>query len=95
MSTGVPCTLDPPANVTLLGDAIRGMTPTLGRGANIAMRDGTLLGRELKKVAYGATSLNASLAIYERGLLEYGFAVVREAANIGEQHMAQNLLLPD
>jgi 2-polyprenyl-6-methoxyphenol hydroxylase-like FAD-dependent oxidoreductase len=47
MYTGAPCTLAEPGNVTLLGGAIHAMTPTLGRGASIAMRDGTLLGREL------------------------------------------------
>jgi 2-polyprenyl-6-methoxyphenol hydroxylase-like FAD-dependent oxidoreductase len=92
MYTSVPCKLDEPTNVTLLGDAIHAMTPTLGRGANIAMRDGALLGRELKKVAKGSASLNEALAAYERGLLDYGFAVVRQAAEIGEQRMAQNPL---
>ena len=92
MYTSVPCTLDPPTNVTLLGDAIHAMTPTLGRGANIAMRDGALLGRELKKVAAGSTTLSEALAAYERGLIDYGFAVVREAAETGQQRMAQNPL---
>lgn len=43
MYTSVPFTLDSPRNITLLGDAVRAMTPTLGRGANIAMRDAALL----------------------------------------------------
>jgi len=92
MYTGVPCALDPPSNVTLLGDAIHAMTPTLGRGANIAMRDGALLGRELKKVAAGEAVLSEALEVYERGLVDYGFSVVREAAQIGQQRMAQNPL---
>ena len=41
------------------------------------MRDCALLGRELKKVAKGSTSLNEVLAVYERGQLDYGFSVVR------------------
>lgn len=88
MHTSVPTTLDPPANVTLLGDAIHAMTPTLGRGANVAMRDGTLLGRALKKAAGG----QLALAAYERDMLAYGFSAVREAARTGEQRMAQNPL---
>jgi 2-polyprenyl-6-methoxyphenol hydroxylase-like FAD-dependent oxidoreductase len=92
MYTSVPCGLNAPTNVTLLGDAIHAMTPTLGRGANVAMRDGALLGRELKKVADGSTSLDEALHSYERRMLEYGFAVVREAAQIGQQRMAQNPL---
>jgi len=68
------------------------MTPTLGRGANVAMRDGALLGRALKAVARGDTKLREALATYEQGMLRYGFEVVREAARIGQQRMAQNPL---
>ena len=92
MYTSVPTTLDTPVNVTLLGDAIHAMTPTLGRGANVAMRDGTLLGRALHRVADGELGLSESLAGYEEDMLSYGFSVVREAARIGELRMAQNPL---
>ncbi len=92
MDTSVPCDLDAPSNVTLLGDAIHAMTPTLGRGANVAMRDGALLGRALRQVHAGERTLADALAGYERQMLDYGFAVVREAAEIGQQRMAQNPL---
>ena len=92
MYTSVPCSLGAPTNVTLLGDAIHAMTPTLGRGANLAMRDGALLGRALKSVASGVTDLAAALAAYEKDMLKYGFDVVRQAAKVGEQRMAQNPL---
>ena len=92
MYTSVPCVLDAPTNVTLLGDAIHAMTPTLGRGANVAMRDGALLGRKLKKVASGDVTLSEALTTYERDMLKYGFTVVREAAQIGQRRMAQNPL---
>ena len=92
MYTSVPCVLDAPTNVTLLGDAIHAMAPTLGRGANVAMRDGALLGRTLKKVASGEVTLREALTTYERDLVKYGFTVVREAAQIGQQRMAQNPL---
>jgi hypothetical protein len=36
--------------------------------------------------------LDEALGSYERRMLEYGFAVVREAAQIGQQRMAQNPL---
>jgi 2-polyprenyl-6-methoxyphenol hydroxylase-like FAD-dependent oxidoreductase len=88
MYTSVPAAPGTPANVTVLGDAIHAMTPTLGRGANVAMRDGALLGRELKKVAGGQLALPEALAAYERDLTAYGFSVVGEAAVIGEQRMA-------
>ncbi|KAK4500102.1 hypothetical protein PRZ48_008288 [Zasmidium cellare] len=89
MRTSVPNTLDRPANVTLLGDAVHSMTPSLGRGANLAMRHGALLGRHLKRVAGGQGSLANELAAYEASMLEYGFKVVREAAEIGRQRMDQ------
>ena len=92
MYTSIPCSLDAPVNVTLLGDAIHGMTPTLGRGANVAMRDGVTLGRALKRAAMGATALQDALASYENAMLSYGFDVVREAALTGQQRMAQNPL---
>lgn len=92
MRTSVPSTLDNPTNVTLLGDAIHSMTPSLGRGANLAMRHGALLGRHLKKVAANNNSLTFELAQYEKSMTEYGFKVVREAAEMGRQRMAQNPL---
>jgi 2-polyprenyl-6-methoxyphenol hydroxylase-like FAD-dependent oxidoreductase len=92
MYTSVPCSLDAPSNVTLLGDAIHAMTPTLGRGANVAMRDGALLARGLRAVAKGEIRLGDALKIYEENMLRYGFQVVREAAQIGLQRMAQNPL---
>jgi 2-polyprenyl-6-methoxyphenol hydroxylase-like FAD-dependent oxidoreductase len=92
MYTSVPATLDAAARVTLLGDAIHAMTPTLGRGANVAMRDGALLGRALKEVVDGCLPLAEALAGYEREMTAYGFSVVRQAARIGQQRMAQNAL---
>ncbi|GHF33987.1 2-polyprenyl-6-methoxyphenol hydroxylase-like FAD-dependent oxidoreductase [Amycolatopsis bartoniae] len=92
MDTSVPGTLDAPTNVTLLGDAVHAMTPTLGRGANLAMRDAALLGRALRTVAAGDSDLDEALSRYERDMTAYGFRVVREAARIGEQRMAQNPL---
>ena len=92
MSTSVPGMLDSPSNVTLLGDAVHAMTPTLGRGANLAMRDAALLGRQLKTVATGEKPLAEALEIYEEELLRYGFEVVRESVAMGQQRMGQNPL---
>ena len=58
MYTSVPTDLDRPTNVTLLGDAVHARTPTLGRGANLAMRDVALLSRHLKAVAAGQQALS-------------------------------------
>ena len=92
MHTSVPGTLDAPTNVTLLGDAVHAMTPTLGRGANLAMRDAALLGRQLKAVKNREKPLRIALAAYEEELLRYGFEVVRESVTMGQQRMGQNPL---
>ena len=92
MFTSVPMTLPPPTNVTLLGDAIHAMTPTLGRGANCAMRDGAALGEQLKRVSAGETSLADALKTYEDAMSSYGFDVVRHSAAMGQRLMGQNPL---
>jgi hypothetical protein len=56
------------------------------------MRDGVLLGRALQEVSDGRSAPADGLAADERDMLANGFAVVREAARIGEQRMAQNPL---
>ncbi|NOU34275.1 MAG: FAD-dependent monooxygenase [Polyangiaceae bacterium] len=84
MHTSVPTALPPPRRSTLLGDAIHAMTPTLGRGANLAMRDGANLAN---CIANGA-----DLAAYEVEMLRYGFDVVRSAADMGTRLMGQSPL---
>ena len=92
MNTTVPSMLDNPTNVTLLGDAVHAMTPTLGRGANLAMRDAALLGRQLKAVAEERLFLPTALAAYEAELVGYGFDAVRKSVQMGEERMGQNPL---
>lgn len=92
MHTTVPSMLDNPTNITLLGDAVHAMTPTLGRGANLAMRDAALLGRQLNAVAKERLSLSTALTAYEAQLVRYGFDVVRESVHMGEKRMGQNPL---
>jgi 2-polyprenyl-6-methoxyphenol hydroxylase-like FAD-dependent oxidoreductase len=92
MYTSVPCALGRPAKVTVLGDAIHAMTPTLGRGANLAMRDGALLGRQLLAATTGQVTLAQALDAYESEMLRYGFDVVRQSVAVGEQRMGQNPL---
>ncbi len=92
MSTSIPCEMPKSANVTLVGDAIHAMTPTLGRGANIAMRDGALLGRHLEEVVHGGRTLSEALREYETEMTQYGFDVVKKSAMMGTRLMGQNPL---
>ena len=92
MYTSIPCELPTSANVTLLGDAIHAMTPTLGRGANTAMRDGALLGLHLEEVAHGRRTLPEAIREYETHRTQYDFDVVKKSAALGERLIGQNSL---
>ncbi len=92
MHTSVPCDLGETSRVTLLGDAIHAMTPTLGRGANVAMRDAALLGHAIVAVERGEVGLALALNAYEREMTGYGFSVVRESASMGQRLMGQDPL---
>jgi salicylate hydroxylase len=69
----------PTGPVTLLGDAIHNMTPMAGIGANTALRDADLLRRTF--IASGP----AGLAGYEREMLDYGFAAVKQSLRNARQ----------
>ncbi|MCP2251056.1 FAD-dependent oxidoreductase [Lentzea aerocolonigenes] len=67
-----------PTNVTLLGDAIHAMTPMMGIGANVALRDAQLLAR---CIVEGGDSI----ARYEAQMYDYGFAAVRASLKAARQ----------
>ncbi|MET8307355.1 NAD(P)/FAD-dependent oxidoreductase [Micromonospora sp. NPDC005173] len=75
----------PTGPVTLLGDAIHNMTPLAGVGANTALRDADLLRRKLTAVAAGQDRLVPALQDYERQMLDYGFAAVRQSLRNAKQ----------
>lgn len=68
----------PSTNVTLLGDAIHAMPPVGGMGGNTALRDASMLCRQLLAVERGESDLVSALHVYEAEMLSYGFKVVRE-----------------
>ena len=68
------------------------MTPALGRGANIAMRDGALLGRHLDNVVRGQRTLAEAISEYEIEMTRYGFDVVKKSAAMGTRLIGQNPL---
>lgn len=92
MRTSIPGPLPESASVTLLGDAVHAMTPTLGRGANIAMRDAAQLGQHLVSVVDGERSLADALREYESAMVRYGFDAVRTSATMGTRLMGQQPL---
>ncbi len=92
MYSSIPFDLTPSPNVTLLGDAAHAMSPSLGRGANLALRDAAKLGRQIVAVSRGELPLADALAVYERDMMQYGFEVVRNAAAKGAMVIGQSPL---
>jgi salicylate hydroxylase len=81
MKSAAPVSPWPSGPVTLLGDAIHNMTPMAGIGANTALRDADLLRRSLMV----GGDLVPAIASYEREMLEYGFAAVRQSLRNARQ----------
>lgn len=79
IATSVPVEPWPTTNITLLGDAIHTMTPGQGVGANTALRDAGLLGRELTAAAQRQKPLLSAVADYKAQMIPYGFARVAES----------------
>ena len=74
--------LDPPepwttSRVTLIGDAAHAMLPTLGMGANLALRDAGKLAEQLRLVGEGSIELLEGIAAAETEMREYGYPFVR------------------
>jgi 2-polyprenyl-6-methoxyphenol hydroxylase-like FAD-dependent oxidoreductase len=74
----------PPGNwastsVTLIGDAIHCMPPVGGLGANMALRDASLLSLKLTATARGEISLQEAISGYETEMRDYAFGAVRSA----------------
>jgi 2-polyprenyl-6-methoxyphenol hydroxylase-like FAD-dependent oxidoreductase len=80
-----PFAAAPPASpwasstVTLLGDAIHSMPPAGGNGANMALRDASLLSQSLAAAARGDTPLLQAVSDYETEMRDYAFSAVRTA----------------
>ncbi|MGC5286718.1 FAD-dependent oxidoreductase [Micromonospora sp. DT231] len=79
-----------PARVTVLGDAVHGMPPAGGNGANTALRDAALLTRQLSLAGTGHLPLLEAIGEYETEMREYGFQAVDLALRTLQQGMMSN-----
>jgi 2-polyprenyl-6-methoxyphenol hydroxylase-like FAD-dependent oxidoreductase len=59
-----------PSRVTLVGDAAHAMLPTLGMGANLALRDAQHLVEQLVRAGRGETGVVAAIGTYEQDMRE-------------------------
>jgi 2-polyprenyl-6-methoxyphenol hydroxylase-like FAD-dependent oxidoreductase len=74
--------LEPPAPwepslVTLVGDAAHAMLPTLGLGANLAMRDAAHLLDQISAAGRGEVDLVAAIGAYEQEMRDYVYPFMR------------------
>lgn len=77
--TSVPLPQWEASNVTLIGDAIHTMTPGRGVGANTALRDASLLCRNLVSFRDGKMNLLEAVREYEARMVDYGFDAVLQS----------------
>ncbi|MFE0024812.1 FAD-dependent oxidoreductase [Amycolatopsis sp. NPDC059021] len=91
MRSSVPFPQWPTTAVTLIGDAIHAMSPAVGVGANIALRDADTLAARLIDVKRG-TELIPALRAYETAMIDYGFDAVRTSAHYGRLRLGQSPL---
>ncbi len=67
----------PTSRVTLIGDAMHAMLPTLGMGANLALRDSARLLDQLDLAASGDKDLNTAIGDYEADMRNYVYPFMR------------------
>ena len=66
-----------PSRVTLIGDAAHAMLPTLGMGANLALRDASRLLEQLTRAARDETGLVAGIGTFEEDMRDYVYPFMR------------------
>lgn len=71
----------PSSRVTLVGDSINAMLPTLGKGANMAMRNAAVLRDQLAAAARGERPLLEAIAAYEQDMREATYWLMELAAD--------------
>ena len=65
------------SRVTLIGDAAHAMLPTLGMGANLAMRDAGQLVEQLARAERGELDVTAAINAAENEMREYAYPLMR------------------
>jgi 2-polyprenyl-6-methoxyphenol hydroxylase-like FAD-dependent oxidoreductase len=66
-----------PSRMTLVGDAAHAMLPTLGMGANLALRDAAHLLEQLSAAARGEAGIVGAIGAYEQEMRDYVYPFMR------------------
>jgi 2-polyprenyl-6-methoxyphenol hydroxylase-like FAD-dependent oxidoreductase len=70
-----------PSNVTLVGDAIHAMLPTMGMGGNTSLNDAAILAGKLAAVQRGELDLVAAIGDYEHEMREFAYPIMEMSAD--------------
>jgi 2-polyprenyl-6-methoxyphenol hydroxylase-like FAD-dependent oxidoreductase len=69
----VPAETWEPSRVTLVGDAAHAMLPTIGMGANLALRDAAHLVEQLARAGRGDVPVTDAIGAYEQDMREVAY----------------------
>ena len=70
-----------PSNVTLVGDAIHAMLPTMGMGGNTSLRDAAVLTEKLASAKRGELDLVTAIGEYEDDMRAFAYPVMEMSAD--------------
>jgi 2-polyprenyl-6-methoxyphenol hydroxylase-like FAD-dependent oxidoreductase len=70
-----------PGNVTLVGDAIHAMLPTMGMGGNTSLRDAAVLADRLAAVQRGELDLVEAIGAYEEDMRGFAYPIMEMSAD--------------
>ena len=65
-----------PSRVTVVGDAAHGMLPTLGMGANSALRDAAVLADRIRDIADGGAPIGTAIGDYEDEMRRFAYPLI-------------------
>jgi salicylate hydroxylase len=70
-----------PSTVTLVGDAIHAMLPTLGMGGNTSLNDAAILAKQLAAAQRGELDLVTAIGEYEHEMREFAYPIMEMSAD--------------
>ena len=70
-----------PSNVTLVGDAIHAMLPTMGMGGNTSLRDAAVLADKLAAAQRGELDPVSAIGAYEADMRDFAYPIMEMSAD--------------